>query len=326
MAALGVAAVLCSTPASGASSGSATHGLVTYAQVRAGQAQLMVMRADGTGARRISPGVIAYVSSLSPDGRHIAFSGLVRHSPGGPRLIWVMRRDGTGVRRLTSLAGHKDSPSWSPDGTAIVHAALVYRAVSAGQPVHGWTCELRVVDVASRKERVLHAFGVASFSEHAYVEGACAMFPSWSPEGDEILFNQSAYAYTSPAHTHVPMDVWAVRPDGSGLRRLPNVQGFAPQWSPDGSRLVLAAPVEDPEGTWQVVTMSPDGSERRVLTTSALDASWTTFSPDGRYVLFTAVRADDARYAQLFRVPVGGGTPVQVTRGEAHHLVPSWTR
>ena len=71
--------------------------------------------------------------SLSPDGRHIAYSALTT-DPGGPRgkvaakllerHIYVLASDRSGLAELTLTAGAVDqSPVWTPDGTAIVFSS-----------------------------------------------------------------------------------------------------------------------------------------------------------------------------------------------------------
>ncbi len=72
--------------------------------------RLFVIRADGTGARRLpAGGANAASPTWSPDGR-IAF---VRD--GG---IWVASADG---RRVQHVASEASAPSWSPDGRTIAY-------------------------------------------------------------------------------------------------------------------------------------------------------------------------------------------------------------
>jgi TolB protein len=58
--------------------------------------------------------------------------------------------------------------------------------------------------------------------------------PDWSPDGQRIAFNSSYEGQGA-------IEIYTVRPDGSGLRRLrrepKNSYSFDPVWSPDGGRL-----------------------------------------------------------------------------------------
>ena len=46
-------------------------------------------------------------------------------------------------------------------------------------------------------------------------------------------------------------------------------------------------------------------------------------APDGRQVAFTAPAADG--YFQIFRMPIAGGDPVQVTTDPSHKSQPAWS-
>src|SRR5262245_43886440 len=52
-----------------------------------------------------------------PDGTKIAFSALLQDTLNSE--IFVVNADGTGLKQLTYDAADDDSPTWSPDGTAI---------------------------------------------------------------------------------------------------------------------------------------------------------------------------------------------------------------
>jgi Tol biopolymer transport system component len=76
--------------------------------------------------------------------------------------------------------------------------------------------------------------------------GGRAQWPRWSPDGRWIGFQRLRGA--SRPH---PIELWVIRPDGSGLRRLPLVGAFnnldinpdageqAWDWSPDGRHVVF---------------------------------------------------------------------------------------
>jgi Tol biopolymer transport system component len=47
--------------------------------------------------------------------------------------------------------------------------------------------------------------------------------PTWSPYGRMIMFTGRRPSHPGAAH------LWVIRPDGSGLRRLP-IEGNLPDW------------------------------------------------------------------------------------------------
>ena len=83
-----------------------------------------VMRADGTGIRRLTRGSINLYPAWSPRGDLIAFSS-TRARNGGESEIYVMKADGSQVRRLTHgpRYGGSTQPVFSPDGRYVVFAS-----------------------------------------------------------------------------------------------------------------------------------------------------------------------------------------------------------
>jgi len=92
-------------------------GIVFDAPARGSDAELFVVRADGTGLRRLAATrTLEWPAAWSPDGRKILFT---RAESEHVSDVFVMNADGSHVRRLTatrsSVAG-----AWSPDGSTIV--------------------------------------------------------------------------------------------------------------------------------------------------------------------------------------------------------------
>jgi len=90
--------------------------------------------------------------------------------------------------------------------------------------------------------------------------------------------------------------------DGSGLTPLTanvsNGQSFAPDWSPDGSKIVFGSssnltdldPAAAPNPTINIWVMNSDGSDRIPLTDSmTASSSFPFWSPDGSRIVFESV-------------------------------------
>jgi len=106
---------------------SPTCAQIAYTTDPNGRDQIVIMNADGSGARQLTSGATGVRHShpaWSPDGSRIAF---MRDSVGGPLAwqIFVMNADGTGQTLVTQPHGYgwDDFPTWSPDGTEIAFAS-----------------------------------------------------------------------------------------------------------------------------------------------------------------------------------------------------------
>jgi Tol biopolymer transport system component len=92
-----------------------------------GQLRIVVMNADGSGKRAVTPTSIytgdrGITGAWSPDGRRIAFWD---HD-----AIYVVNVDGSGLRRLVQNAF--EGPSWSPDGRKLIFVRLRHPRESLG--------------------------------------------------------------------------------------------------------------------------------------------------------------------------------------------------
>jgi len=116
-------------------------------------------------------------------------------------------------------------------------------------------------------------------------------------------------------------DLYVIRPDGTGLRRLTNTSDSteeAPTWSPDGRRIVYSHHgfVGVP-GSVDVIGVAGTGSHRLF----AVPDGWAypTLSPDGRWIAFTEWLGDPGMYIVrsdghgLHKLPGVGGEPARPT-------------
>jgi TolB protein len=130
--------------------------------------------------------------------------------PSGKSWIAIMNPDGSGQRRLP-VTDYGEYPSWSPDGKRI--------AFSSNLSGHAL---MSIVDVAGSRVVDLSSVG----------EGGKV---AWSPDGRSILFASHR------DHTDNSVDIYVMRPDGSGVQRLTRANGETPAWSPDGRYIVFSA-------------------------------------------------------------------------------------
>jgi TolB protein len=83
---------------------------IVFSSNRTGHGEVWIMRADGTGQRRLAglPRRDDWAPTFSPDGTQIAFHSLDGR---GRSLLYVVRQNGTGLRSL-GIAG--TNPAWRP--------------------------------------------------------------------------------------------------------------------------------------------------------------------------------------------------------------------
>ncbi len=96
----------------------------------------------------------------------------------------------------------------------------------------GGTADLWTMDVATRRAKALTSGAGGDFR------------PAWSPDGQWIAFSSDRTSNLPPAHgrwEHLHLvDLYIVRPDGSGLKRLTPHGDFcgSPKWMADSRRVV----------------------------------------------------------------------------------------
>jgi Tol biopolymer transport system component len=96
--------------------------------------------------------------------------------------------------------------------------------------------------------------------------------PVFSPDGAALAFTRQTPIGPMEARS----DIYVIRPDGKGLRRLTatGTQNFEPAWSPDGGLIafVEAQDIGSPPcgGDEAIAVMTPTGGERKRLTAYGL--------------------------------------------------------
>jgi Tol biopolymer transport system component len=147
---------------------------------------------------------------------------------------------------------------------------------------------------------------------------------SYSPDGQWLVFTSMRDAYNRPLSDAEKKqletdpsyfaEIYIMRADGSGQKRLTNVPGYdgGPFFTHDGSRIVWRR--FDVTGVLaDVWTMKPDGSDQRQITDFG-SMSWAPYEhPSGRYFIFSSNKLGFDNF-ELFLVDTQGAKePVRVT-------------
>jgi TolB protein len=201
----------------------------------AGDGDIYVMDADGTGLTQLTDGLDAARPSWSPDGTRIVF---VRDQ--GSSLV-VMNADGSDrneVRVDGDAYPPYQSPAWSPDGTRIAFQA---------SPEPG-------ADTNS-----VYVTNVDGTDISRLTRGSSDGSPAWSPDGATL-----AYAGPDGIYLHDMVTGAEQRVTVCGKREDCGFD-FEPSWAPDGSRIVFTR--QDYAGdSVQVFVVNTDGTRLQQLT------------------------------------------------------------
>jgi Tol biopolymer transport system component len=214
----------------------------------------------------------------------------------GPRLQNAVQ--------VSSGLGAENYPTWSPDG-----GRLAYELDQAGYSFGG-PSDIWVVQIGSGEPLNLTR-------DHAGND----LRPSWSPDGRDIAFLSDRDR---------EWGVYVVEAIGGSARkvlRLPEMAPFgwsAPQWSGDGSKLLIAI-------------NSPDAKVVIALSLKSLDTSRVTLPRhEGEFMSDLSMTTDGRRFAyvvgsagaevsRLWTIPASGGDALALTDGRSLVLSPTWS-
>ncbi len=220
---------------------------------------IFVADTDGGNAKPLLPHPNQdYNASFSRDGRWIVFTS----TRNGSVDIYRVRPDGSGLQQLTDSPAFDDQAALSPDGKYLAFVS------SRTKQADIWVLELKTKKLRNPTDHPAGDFR-----------------PSWSPDGKWIAFSTDRDS-TKPigrggfVTVHLT-ELYTVRPDGSGLRRLTHSQSTvgSPAWSPDGKHLAFyeATPEEANKivlvsrmrATTQIATFDIETGERRSVTSGS---------------------------------------------------------
>ncbi|MBV8866146.1 MAG: PD40 domain-containing protein, partial [Acidobacteriaceae bacterium] len=232
------------------------------------------------------------------------------YDPSGARLAFK-RNDmeivviGHGREAVRALPASWGGFTWTADGRALVYSWLGRLAEadpvsgSITQPAAATALGFDISDVTIRGKRMayvhwalehsiwqltLRRAGSGRTAEISAEPGTQLIAstrpddtPQFSPDGEWIAFDSQRSG--SP-------EIWIGRRDGSGLRRLTFLEGFAgtPRWSPDGQWICFDFRSASSKPEIWIVQVA--GGETRQLATNTGGADVPSWSNDGRWIYF----------------------------------------
>jgi len=248
------------------------------------------------GAMRIRPLTSAPGNArdpaVSPDGSRVAY---VWNGGAGESLsLYVQLVDGQTALRLTREPSAEDrAPAWSPDGQRLAFT----RAKSA-------ECRILLVSALGGEERPLAPCGDPEYRRL-----------SWSPDGRWLALSRRG--------ANGALSIELLSPDTLERRSLTSppagmLGDSSPAFSPDGQTLAFTRNITD--GVNDIWRVPVEGGEPTRLTFDNRDTMGSTWSEDGRSIVFSSSRAG---IYSLWRVSARGGEPTWVAGGGTKMKHPS---
>ncbi|HEV2494451.1 MAG TPA: prolyl oligopeptidase family serine peptidase [Terriglobia bacterium] len=265
--------------------------------------------------------------------------------------VWVVRTNGGKPQRL----GEGHSPAVAPPGNrvAFVFKDQIWTATldGAGQPaeqlIHargkarslGWSPDgAKLAFVSDREQHSLIGVYDVAAKTLLYLDPSVDhnVDPVWSPDGRSVAFirvpaSQEAAIFgpkrtgqpwsirIADAATGVGREVWrADEGKGSVFREVSAEHQLL--WRA-GDRLVF--PWEH-DGWTHLYSVPVAGGQARLMTPGDFEVEWVSLSPDRKKVVFNS-NQDDIDRRHLWREPVGGDRPVEVTKGTGIEWSPVMT-
>jgi TolB protein len=238
---------------------------------------IFVVNVDGTGLKEIDKDSCVKPCggdedvSWSPDGTQLAMTRDI-FDPSTSQTpvnigIWLMRADGSDAHQLTlkklicpnvCKGGAQDNrAAWSPDGKRLVFTRDTY---TTPEQFGIFTVGVDGSDLRRLTPKTMNVDD-----------------PAWSPDGGLIAF-QSPPDPTDGSE----QDIYTIRPDGTGLKKL--TSGLGPgwsngaSWSPDGKQIVFAH-FPSTTGAADLFVMNRDGSDLHLLAPTALIENGPNWGP-----------------------------------------------
>ncbi|MGH9721161.1 MAG: TolB family protein [Bryobacteraceae bacterium] len=255
----------------------------------------------------------------SPDGKRLIFQST---RPGyGCDQIFIMNADGSDQRLVSTGKGRTTCGYFLKDGKNIVYAST-HEA--------GDACPAPPDRSKGYVWGVFPGYDIFVASDSGKIVKKVTGAPGYDAEAT-VNWKTGRVVYTSVSSGD--LDLWTMKPDGSGKRRLTFATGYdgGAVYSRDGKKLVwranyprtsesltrykdllrehLTAPMR-----MELMVGDATGENNRAVTDFGCASFAPTFTPDGKKILFASNKHDcDGRRFELYMINVDGAGLEQIT-------------
>jgi len=245
-----------------------------------GSYQVYTLKIDGTEIHRVNDHGDDACSFFFPDGKRVIWTSTKDHPelaksnysdpsdyPQGSEL-YTSNVDGTDVKRLTFNTVYDAEVSVAPNGKWIL-----FGSQRSGK-MELWKMNADGSDTT----QITHLDGWEPGGSFLFPDGKTIIFRAWRSED-------------AKAHKHpLPMTLFTIQADGSGLHPLTHDEGtnWSPYPAPDGHHYVFVKVV--PPNNYEIFLGDLNSDEQVRLTYNDAFDGYPSISPDGHWLLFTSTR------------------------------------
>lgn len=232
---------------------------------------------------------------ILPDGRQVVYRrrGMDKMTDRRISHLWLINSDGSEHVKLTNYEGNESSPRWSPDGTRIAYA----------RSAEGNGSEVYVYWVDSGK--------TARITQLARSPGDIR----WSPDGKYIALSMHV-----PESNPVLVENAPKKPEGAEWADPPRVTTRL-KHEADGAGYL------EPGFSQLFVVPAEGGTARQITSGDYHHDSTPVWTPDSKYLIFSANRHDDWEYnrrnSEVYSVSVEDGAITPLTSREGPDYGPA---
>jgi hypothetical protein len=262
---------------------------------------------------------------------------IVYGSGNDPTMLYSVNEDGSRqVRLFPELEGSLSAPAWAPDGARLAFYAFdatirieVADIVAGGRvelpadanfffgPSLAWSPDGTRLALAGSTFSSLSAIHVDGSGTDEIDFGCCVdavQSPTWSPDGGRIAFvgiSESTVfgIFLFPLITDLAVPGVSGPPPGCDLDDTTDVA-----WSPDGSRLAVAA-------AGHIFILKFQTGECVQITSGPWTDESPSWSPDATKLAFSSTRDGNA---EIYVVGADGSAPTRITRNSVRDMTPAW--
>lgn len=264
--------------------------------------------------------------AFSPDGQKVLF--VRSRETSFPEEIMAMSTQGGEATRITSEPARiLGPPRWSSDGQSVIyasdrgsHPALWRTSVDVrDSPVEindgGWYPAVSRRGYRLAYQRITRSLNIWQLDLSAPGKRQHILVPSTSETdqgpGPQISPDSKKLAFMSDRSG--TMEIWVSDRDGNNPVQLTAVgSAGTPRWSPDSQSIAFDARGKNGPGIYAVGLQS--GAPR--LLTPDFESVCPSWSQDGKWIYFASGHGGGG--FQVWKVPAGGGSEVQLTTHGGH--------